>query len=1127
MKVGATSEAECEKVKVETHSSSHRLWITFNLDSDLIECGIVSIQIVDKVNGGATSMITPKALPRPCDGKFLGREEFAVPDRTFVGGKDPMAQYPLMLRSSDPDDPLPTVQITVRPGQTFQFGIHVLLGEKESMDEYATEISTPCGCSSNTNPTDACIYSVRGAVVESSEVSGDDVAEPVDCATEDDVTNDGIAYRTTATGSPGGFTAKQSFGLVRFQWTDYSLCEEAYSFSREVTGNSGPSGMQTFVEDAFFAGNTECGEKVNIPTVFDDLWYANEQKEKWGQERNYCIRAVSKSAVGGEGYASVPVCNKVVVAWEAAIQGQVLSRRGNVPIAGVSVTWSIKNGKGLVIKESEVEATSDEDGRFVLHIFDEDADGNTPDARTVHLNYWKDSVDGKFHEFWCPGDTLCGGYDNFRPQMVDTTPDRSGTTESCSSKQGFDYITTKAECEQAARILGLLDTRATVWPNSKQPPKYNDALPYGCFYRPPEQFPDVYDTARLTLNPPPANDRDAKKRVGVQGYQSICENVDHPQMVEHTVLAHHLVFDTIVQITDATTLPFGGKVSYPLEAKVLTRDEARAATRRGNNQEAPAWPQEWGAGPRSPLEDAEVCLHAYTESAERIACTFTDAAGHYTLPAVPHTPFIVRIALGSHEPAQFARQKTRGERVEAVIRNQPSLTNDVDLECSDPAAGTDCIEVFRLTPEKEVPTSSGMDYEDQTTRLLNVDVHGTLCKHPLGNMAFVKVAVAGSRQLDMHTALDLPTSYQTSNLVQLPAQAFDITLDAVEPSYPEATSFTQLGYFHRLRKRTQRVDLSDKPEGEGSPTDNAGDPEQSTQGNSEAAIESSVHSVVFQYHPAPTMDVEFFNGAGTELGDGKIAFQPLTPTMCTHGSAIDVSIAEKKILNGPGQVPGWTLDTGMPIAVAARPLATIKFPQPQEMHATCDWIEGYVSHWSSVGLSRADLHWFKVDAETGELVPKDAATTEYKEFANIVNKTLPLQVKLADLARCAHPEDPKCLVPTTHSTKRTIRTDFSDDDTCSSPQHAGFLNLQTGYKLFDSSADACTEHWARQASARDSKFHAWHLLDWTRDLTSAQRDAWESAGINGDHYARGQEASTSWRQFSKVVLAPTHRQDCF
>lgn len=429
--------------------------------------------------------------------------------------------------------------------------------------------------------------------------------------------------------------------------------------------------------------------------------------------------------------------------------------------------------------------------------------------------------------------------------------------------------------------------------------------------------------------------------------------------------------------------------------------------------------------------------------------------------------------------------------------------------------------MFRLTPEKEVPTSSGMDYEDQTTRLLNVDVHGTLCKHPLGNMAFVKVAVAGSRQLDMHTALDLPTSYQTSNLVQLPAQAFDITLDAVEPSYPEATSFTQLGYFHRLRKRTQRVDLSDKPEGEGSPTDNAGDPEQSTQGNSEAAIESSVHSaVVFQYHPAPTMDVEFFNGAGTELGDGKIAFQPLTPTMCTHGSAIDVSIAEKKILNGPGQVPGWTLDTGMPIAVAARPLATIKFPQPQEMHATCDWIEGYVSHWSSVGLSRADLHWFKVDAETGELVPKDAATTEYKEFANIVNKTLPLQVKLADLARCAHPEDPKCLVPTTHSTKRTIRTDFSDDDTCSSPQHAGFLNLQTGYKLFDSSADACTEHWARQASARDSKFHAWHLLDWTRDLTSAQRDAWESAGINGDHYARGQEASTSWRQFSKVVLAP-------
>lgn len=493
------------------------------------------------------------------------------------------------------------------------------------------------------------------------------------------------------------------------------------------------------------------------------------------------------------------------------------------------------------------------------------------------------------------------------------------------------------------------------------------------------------------------------------------------------------------------------------------------------------------------VKAAKVCLHTYSQGAEPIACTTSDVDGKYSLPAVPHVPCVVRITLGSHMPPQFHRNDATSREwaptLQSCVEMKPSLTSDI--EC----AG--CMEVFTFVPSEKVVEmlmNTKMKYEDRTVRLLDVDVHGTLCKHPLGDVAFLKFDVPNCG----HRSVLLPTSYQTNNLVQLPAQLYDVTLDAVEPPYPEATAVTQFGYFRRLRTRTQQTDLSD--ELNASPEEDGG----------ERIAGTNVHAVVFQYHPAPDLNIQF-------LETTRERSKALEPTACNSASAVDTSIGdETKLVDD--QVPGWVMRTGMPFAAVASPVATIKFPE--DKHATCDWIEGHISHVNNIGLSRSDQHFFKHDAVSNKLVPKDSESTEYRDFAKIVNKTLPAQVQLADLARCGHPEDPACLVATTHLTATSARTDFSDDSTCTSPQHAGHLRVQLGYTIHDADATSCAALWAKQLSVPESQFHAWHLTDWDHHLTAAQQKAWENAGVNEEHFKRGQTTKT-WRYFSKTVLSPT------
>lgn len=1059
LKEGSISATDCMVVKVEAKASSHRLWIKTD-QPDAFACAVTTVQVLDKVNNGATPIVIPAVelpaivVPAEDDPSECGTvqsypkhdqsyllsscnqdhprkhcpvlchkapnmepEECSVSFKTWMdenavkftentkAGKDLFGDYPLKLTSN-------VLTIPVRPGKTFsvtfrplQYTTNALNPEEiGAVDPIGFEITTPCGCSKAAPDDDeetVCIK--RGAA--GADGTSENQIEKLDCAVETDVFGNKIDWLSDSTGKPGRAKtaeghdlplAKQHFGLIQFQWTDYSLCEEAFSFSREVN-NDGR--IETFVEDAFFAGNSDCGERVNIPSVVDNLWPTRDVVDKVApfEDRKYCIRAVSKGAAGSEGYSSPAVCEDLSVNWEAGIQGRVLARQGNIPIEGVEVSWEIRNATGYVSASSATvdapRALSDHDGRFFLHLIEEKSNLENvildkTQTRTIHLKYSKRVGRSElFHEFLCPGGVKCGGVD-----PADST---------------FDDF-------------------------------------------------------------------------------------------KHRVTATHLVFDTPASVVDATTLPFTGNVFFPLEVQDLPEGT--------DPNQALTWPERWSRSPdqatnvagemRCPLRDARVCQHAYTSSAEELACATTKPDGTYELAAVPSIPTIIRVTLGDHEPSQF--QRRQGDHAAGGMSEpKPSLTPDVD--CLPERSNCD-VEVFAIEPNESSESNvshnglNKMHYEDRTTAALNVDVHGTLCKYPLGDVAFVKFSVpyCGSKTVALQQ-----TPRKEYNLVQLPAHVFDVTLDAVEPPYPEATDPSQMGYFHRLRTRSRRIDLSAEPTKVGI-----------SEGPAVAAgVADNFLSVVFQYHPAPDVNVRFVGSAK----DGTL--ETLASQNCSQTNVVDTSIGQESFLTD--QSPKWEMRAGTEFIAVAEPLATIKFPTDQ--FSVCDWIEGRILHRSNVGLSRADrANWFKMDEAENRLIPKDATTTQFKDFARILNKSLPLKVKMADLAKCADPDDPACAISTVHDTRWTVRTDFSADLTCSVVKETG--KFEFGYKPISGDAELCKAQWSKRSSS--NAFQAWHLLDWDSELTPAQRDTWESVGVTKDLYSRGQTAGT-WNEFSKVVLATT------
>ena len=148
-------------------------------------------------------------------------------------------------------------------------------------------------------------------------------------------------YPTDQTGKPINLTVAQKYGFVTVNFTDNSVCEEAYSFTR-TTG----AGMSiSYASNYYFYATTKCGNNL-VPgqSYADDL---SLSRLDVGSSYKYCTQAVAPqyiadgSSVNAYKMSSDSTCEDVTIAWEASVQGLITSKAsaGSIPIADVTVTW--------------------------------------------------------------------------------------------------------------------------------------------------------------------------------------------------------------------------------------------------------------------------------------------------------------------------------------------------------------------------------------------------------------------------------------------------------------------------------------------------------------------------------------------------------------------------------------------------------------------------------------------------------------------------------------------------------------------------------------------------------------------------------------------------------------------
>lgn len=832
-------------------------------------------------------------------------------------------------------------------------------------------------------------------------------------------------YNDDTTGRPGSFHALQRYGKVHFRWDDFSICESAFSFSRDEL---------PFIKDVISSGILYCGERYEyMEEVFDDLTepIGNEIRPI-GTKHEYCVKAISDTGVGEIDYSSGSTCADFELRWEGRIAGYVLTQVGLVPVEGVDFRYNIYNlsGTGEVVKTGT--ATTLKDGYFELHIIDDGPEMifGTAEVLTVEVMISKGSgVDA--HSFVC-GHAKCGGYDP---------------------------------------VLGE-----------------------------PE-----------------------------------------PPMVMQIPL-RHFQFDlspnSLVTVYDASSVPWSGQIFYPLTAAILPP--------RVDSAPLPDWEPEGVT--TCAVRDATVCLHDYDQQESVIACVQADENGGYVVAAPIRTRVVVKVTYGDHTPfvragQQHACRKDRpcSDIESAWLESTAVPTPDTDLsledaevtEEEDTVTEIEYVEVFTVTPTS---IFERMDYFDLQSQKLELDVHGTLCKFPIGKEATFSIVSAKVPCNGEDLEITVSTEGTTLNTLILPSHALHITLEALEPAYPQVTDESEFGYFHRLLTRRRFIDLDEDPstETEEDITDEepvlSEDTEMSEEDAAavsnglpdvEGAVEettksatTSIHQMVFRYHPKPSLTMEFLTPDG----------EPIEETGCTEAEATDTELAqsssyEPSLLIGSA-VPQWSVHTATEMVPQINVFESIPYPD-RNAPKVCDWIENAaVQHHNQLGFSTSDL----INLQ------RDPNTAEFKEFANIVHKTIgsPLEESEPYLTICRIPGDPACAVPVQHTPVVDFSTRFEDDYTCDSypdgTQVPDFHPVDALSNLSPAPRDAdekpkavsveCTTGWKDITSVAGSRYRHWHLLEWDA-LQTFEQGYFRRLGL--EQIIR-QNTRDTWQEYTKEVL---------
>ena len=126
------------------------------------------------------------------------------------------------------------------------------------------------------------------------------------------------------------------------RWTDRSLCESGFSFTR---------GGAQFTSTYSIQVPQVCGLAHAPTSVYDDLASAQKQGQADpGTLQTYCVRAVNPIGCNLGSYSSDPTCITVKINWESAFFGSVTGSYvvGSPPVEGVSIRWQAVDYPDLV-----------------------------------------------------------------------------------------------------------------------------------------------------------------------------------------------------------------------------------------------------------------------------------------------------------------------------------------------------------------------------------------------------------------------------------------------------------------------------------------------------------------------------------------------------------------------------------------------------------------------------------------------------------------------------------------------------------------------------------------------------------------------------------------------------------
>jgi len=312
----------------------------------------------------------------------------------------------------------------------------------------------------------------------------------------------------------------------------------------------------------------------------------------------------------------------------------------------------------------------------------------------------------------------------------------------------------------------------------------------------------------------------------------------------------------------------------------------------------------------------------------------------------------------------------------------------------------------------------GQDVTGQTVKL---GVHGTACRHPLADAAVFRVSVPILHykcEPGNEMEVVLATPVQTYGRVMLPGQDVHVTLDALEPAWPQVTDASdtvrivsrstspqwwpirfrlalraydaprwgarvasptesryihthpqnitalgrEQGYFYRLRNRTRALPLMAASADNQALAAHAGIVPPNSLRDAEPAEE-------YEFHPPPSLDVEFITAVQGQPARNATAYTPRIEG-CDAMVATDADMADTRTLTD--SIPEWVIKKGTMVHPTV--VVTEELVYPDGGNASCSWVEYQntkrdavaVSHHSRLGFSSEDLIMLQYDPNGAE-----------------------------------------------------------------------------------------------------------------------------------------------------------------